>query len=246
MTGARSVAVVLASHGDRGGSARNDLLMAHVETVRALTGFRLLTAGVLKGEPSLEAALTEAEGSGVSEILVYPLFMSDGYFTSTVLPGRIAATGVKSATRILPPLGADPALAEAMQADALVASQTFGIAPEVARLLVVGHGSKYGPASAEATRLLARRIRRAAVFAAVETAFLEEPPLLNTALAGTQAPTIVSGFFYGDGMHAGEDIPAAIAAAGAHAVYAGSAGRSAQIPKLIASALVSARAGAEQ
>jgi sirohydrochlorin ferrochelatase len=246
VTGARSVAVVLASHGDRGGTARNDLLLSHVEAVRALTGFGLVTAGVLKGEPALEAALAEADASGAEEILVYPLFMADGYFTATVLPARIAAVGVKVATRILPPLGADPALADAMQADALAASRASDLAPAAARLLVVGHGSKYGPASAEATRVLADRIRRSAHFAAVETAFLEEPPLLQTALEATHAPTIVSGFFYGDGMHAEEDVPAAIAAAGAHAVYAGPAGRSAQIPRLIAAALLSAHAGAEQ
>ena len=89
--------------------------------------------------------------------------------------------------------------------------------PAASRLLVVGHGSKFGPASAEATQERRPRIARAGSFASVATAFLEEPPFLKTRLRRVEAPTVVAGFFFGDGMHAGEDVPAAIAEAGAAA-----------------------------
>jgi sirohydrochlorin ferrochelatase len=104
-------------------------------------------------------------------------------------------------------------------------------------LLIVGHGSKFGPASAQATRDAADRIARAGGFESVATAFLEEEPFLDGALETKGAPTIVIGFFFGDGMHAGEDIPAAIRETGADAVYAGPVGRSARISELIAAAI---------
>ncbi len=106
--------------------------------------------------------------------------------------------------------------------------------------MVVGHGSKFGPASARATRDAAVAIARAGVFASVSTAFLEEPPFLKTELGRLQTPTVVAGFFFGDGMHAGEDVPAAIEETGAHAVYAGPIGQSPGIPSLIASSLLAA------
>jgi sirohydrochlorin ferrochelatase len=199
-----------------------------------------VTAGVLKGEPSLEAALSEAAATGARTILVYPLFMADGYFTATVLPDRIRAAGFESATRILAPLGLDRGVADLMQADALETSRQAGYDPRASRLLVVGHGSKFGPASARTTRDAAAGIARAGSFASVATAFLEEPPFLKAELGRLQTPTVVAGFFFGDGMHAGEDIPAAIEEIRAHAVYSGPIGQSAGIPSLIAASLLAA------
>ncbi len=110
------VAAVLASHGDRAGTERNRLLAAHADRVRSLTGLLAVTAGVLKGEPTLEAALSEAVATEARTILVYPLFMADGYFTATVLPDRIRAAGCESAARILPPLGLEQGVADLMRA----------------------------------------------------------------------------------------------------------------------------------
>jgi sirohydrochlorin ferrochelatase len=197
-------------------------------------------AGVLKGEPSLEAALSEAAATGARAILVYPLFMADGYFTASVLPDRIRAAGCERTARILPPLGLEPGITDLMRADALETSRQAGFDPRASRLLVVGHGSKFGPASARATREAAAGIARAGIFTSVATAFLEEPPFLKTELEAVQTPTIVTGFFFGDGMHAGEDIPAAIEETRAHAVYSGPIGQSAGIPSLIAASLLAA------
>jgi sirohydrochlorin ferrochelatase len=234
------VAAVLASHGDRAGAERNRLLATHAKTVHSLTNLSIVTAGVLKGEPTLEAALSQAAASGVREVFVYPLFMSDGYFTTTVLPDRIRTAGFENSAHLLPPLGLDPHIADLVQADALETSLRTGLEPRASRLLVVGHGSKFGPASAQATQVVADSIARSGIFASVATAFLEEPPFLETELEGARDPTIVAGFFFGDGMHAGEDIPAAIDRTGAHAVYAGPVGRSARIPALIAAAVLAA------
>jgi sirohydrochlorin ferrochelatase len=225
------VAVVIAGHGDRAGARPNRTLLAHAEAVRDLGEFGAVTAGVLKGEPSLETALQKAGRSG--RILVYPFFMADGYFVRTVLRGRIRAAGLASVCRILAPLGLDPRIADVMLADAMRTAREGGLECETARLLVVGHGSKFGPASARATRRAAGAITRAGKFARVATAFLEEPPFLVAALAKEKSPTVVAGFFSGEGLHAAEDVPAAIRATTVDAVYAGAVGRAPAIPRLI-------------
>lgn len=233
----KSVAAVLVSHGDRGGTDPNATLRAQAEAVRSLTSLNLVTFGVLKGTPSVEEALEAAEQSGATDILVCPLFMADGYFAGRVLPHRLAEANVSTHIRTLPPMGLDPGIADLMLADATDAAIKAGFTPSETTLLIVGHGSKFGPASANATKAVAESAAKAAQFAAVMTAYLEEEPFLEETLAGLTTPTVVAGFFFGEGMHAAEDVPEAIARSHARAVYSGAIGTSPRVPHLIAGAL---------
>lgn len=232
---ATSLAAVLVSHGDRGGAAPNAALRAQAEAVRALTGFRI-AVGMLKGEPTIEQGVTEAAATGIERIAVYPLFMADGYFVDKVRE-RVAAAGVAPEPEILSPLGLDPALPDILVEDAAIMASREGFEPLKSRLLVVGHGSKLGPASANATRKAAARAALARRFASVTTAFLEEDPFIDDALRASTVPTVVAGFFFGDGMHAGEDVPDAIDETGAKAIYTGAIGNAAAVAPLIAAAL---------
>lgn len=241
-------AVILVGHGDRGAGLTNRNLLAHAEALRRSGRLKFVAAGVLKGEPILEQAIESAGISGATQIGVYPFFMADGYFAGKILPERIAAAEPKLPWTILPPLGLDPRLPKLILDQSLNAAERARLTPGETRLLLVGHGSKLGPASANATRKAADAIRKIGGFNTVETAFLEEPPFLAGALAaGAQQPTVVSGFFSGDGMHAGEDVPRAIADANANAVYAGPIGALPGIADLILDAVISCpAAGASQ
>ncbi|AHB48295.1 cobalamin biosynthesis protein CbiX [Hyphomicrobium nitrativorans NL23] len=237
MTDHKTHAAVLVAHGDRGGPAPNAALRAQAEAVRALIGLPIVAPGVLKGQPTLEDALAQAAATGATRIAVYPLFMADGYFMRKVRE-RVEATGISPAPSILAPLGLDAALPEILVREAASTAETREFEPITSRLLIVGHGSKLGPASATATRKAAARAALARRFASVTTAFLEEEPFLDDALAaGRQTPTVVAGFFFGDGMHGGEDVPDAIAETGANAIYTGAIGNSAAVAPLIAAAL---------
>ena len=241
------VALVLAAHGDRGEAIEqgraNSSLLSHRDELAAVGVFRTVTAGVLKGDPTLEAALEAARTSGANRFAIYPMFMADGYFVKRVLPERIAAMGMGSGVRILTPLGLDEAVVPLVMTEAAAAANAAGFHTSTARLLVVGHGSQLGPASADATKLAAARLRATGTFADVSVAFLEEAPFLNDALGNLRLPTVVAGFFSGDGLHASEDIPAAIREAGANAVYSGSLGRMSQLPALIERSVRAALAG---
>ena len=234
----QDIAVVIAGHGDRGGEAPNRTIQAHADAVRLSKTFRCVAAGLLKGEPSLEAAVQDALGCGARAVVVYPFFMADGYFVKKVLRERIAAVQGEALVKYIAPLGLDPRLPGMMLEAARRSAEENLIPPSSARLLVAGHGSKFGPASAEATRLAADRIAMADVFERVETAFLEEEPFVAAQLAASAQPTVVSGFFCSGGMHAAEDVPAAISETGANAIYAGPIGASAQIPRLIKTAVL--------
>lgn len=231
-------ALVLVAHGDRGDRDRNGWLLAHVDTLRVQTGFRFVGAGVLKGEPSLEDALADAARSEAGRALVYPFCMSDGYFVRDVLASRVSAAAGTIRVTILSPLGLDPRLPPLFLERSLAAARASGFESLSTRLVVVGHGSKFGPASAAATERMAAALGRAERFSTVEPAFLEEPPFLHDALARSPGPTVVAGFFSGEGMHARGDVPAAIEETGANAAYTGAIGVHRRIPRLIRSAVV--------
>lgn len=238
---AADTAVVLASHGDRGGGFSNAALLAHCAALRASSCFALVTAGVLKGEPSLDDALAEAARATAARVVVYPVFMADGFFVKTRLAERVAAAGLPQPWEILPPLGIDPDLPKIVLRHAEKAALMADFAPAASTLLLVGHGSKFGPASADATRAAAATIAQVNVFAEVATAFLEEPPSIEDALHAVPPPVVVSGFFSGDGMHAADDVPDAIARSGCTAVYAGSVGNDSAISALIQRRLIASR-----
>lgn len=244
--GAKSVAIVLASHGDRGGGAPNSGLATHVKALGASGQFGYVTGGVLNGEPSLESALGLAEESGCEWILVYPMFMSAGYFAAEELPRRVKAAELSVLTSILQPLGVDQRAPLLMLESSLRTAKAAGINPADTRLLVVGHGSKHGPANADATRAAARIIEGHSPFARIDTAFIEEAPFVTEALSQYEGRNVVAGFFSGDGMHAGQDIPDAIRESGAAAVYTGPVGLHPRVPELIVSSVgraVKARGG---
>lgn len=240
---AEDIAVVIAAHGDRAGKAPNRTVLAHSSALAASGAFRHAGAGVLNGEPALETALALAAASGAAGIAVFPFFMSGGYFTGTVLPARIASAGMTAKCRLLAPLGLDPRLPGLMSDRALEAARSAGFRPGDTALLVAGHGSKLGPASARATLRIAEAVRQRATFARVSIALLEEPPFLGGALAAAIGPLVVTGFFSGDGLHAGEDVPEAIRASGRDAVYAGPVGGLPGVAGLIRDAVLGLEMG---
>lgn len=244
-TSESSVALVLAAHGDRGGPSQNQGLAAHVAALAGANRYASVSGGVLNGEPSLEAALAQADASGATQIIIYPMFMSAGYFVKTVLAERIPVAGLKTPTGILQPLGLDNRVPLLMLENALRGSKAAELDPASTRLLVVGHGSKHGPENADSTKRAARSLAPHSPFARIETAFLEEQPFIADALENYSGTSVVAGFFSGDGLHASNDIPEVIKQSGARALYTGPIGLHPRIPELIASSVHSALAEPE-
>lgn len=247
----QDISIVIVAHGDRGGpdrdTHRNQALEQHRQRLEKANIFRSVDAGVLKGQPVFEDALARATAKKAKAVVIYPFFMADGYFVKKVLRERLEATNLSRPHTILKPLGLDPGLVGLIVKSALRHAAIAQFRPNTARLLLAGHGSKFGPASANATRAAALRIttEHAATFSEVDVAFLEEPPFLSDQLNATQSAhrarqTIVSGFFNGDGLHAGEDVPTTLQSATCPTIYTGPIGAEPLVADLIKAAVLDA------
>lgn len=204
MTGLDHWGVLLAAHGERGGGADNsgvERLAAELSRREAAEiGF-----GFIKGTPSIPDAVRSFKAT---RILVYPLFLADGYFTRIRLPQLIAQAGIDSdRIRTLPPLGLDPALASLVAAKASSTAHAGGYADQQVTVILLAHGSTKDAASRLAAEALAHRLGALKRFTAISCAFLEEPPALADVVARSPGPAVVVGLFAGEGLHGREDVP---------------------------------------
>lgn len=239
-TAAPPLAVLLVAHGERGGAFSNAILERHARAVGDALPMLPVAAGVLSGEPKLEEAAAAMAGRTGGPILVYPFFMAAGYFVNVKVPGRLADAGLARRCHMLTPLGAAPRLPALIRERAEATARSLGCPAAGCRLLLVGHGSKVARASAEATEAVAASLRQNGDFATVATAFLEEAPFLADVVASDDRPTVVVGFFNGDGLHAAEDVPEAIATFTGPIAYTGPVGAFAEVSRLIADTIAEA------
>ena len=196
-----------------------------VEAGVLLPGWRLRGA-TLAAEGALAAAL-----QGFDAPLIYPFFMSEGWFTSTALPRALERLGAHC--QQLRPFGTDPGLPELVEQSALSA----GIEPVSTTLLLAAHGSQVSPASKRGAEALVARLRSR--FFDVRLGLIEEPPFLADA-ARIVGPALCLPFFALRAGHVETDIPAALAQANFTGPILPPIGEHAGVPALIARALARA------
>ena len=197
--------LLLAAHGERRTDADNAAVARLARSladkgVAAEIGF-----GFTKGSPTVDDAIGTLLSS---DIVVYPLFLSDGYFTRVALPRLVEQAKQRDATRtisILPPLGLEPALADVIANEAAAAAHSRANLPAETSIVLLAHGSKKDQASRMATERLADRLRQRQCFYDTRIALLEEAPSLADAIEGMSGPIIVVGLFAGEGMHGVDD-----------------------------------------
>lgn len=200
--------LLLVGHGDQVGEDRNAALRATAAAIGRAFGGRPVRHAVLNGEPTVDDAVAElvleaAHGRRPELLTVYPMFMSDGYFTRVKLPKALAEAGHPEA-RILPPIGLDPLLIDVMDQRLVETATGAGLARSTARVLLAAHGSRSGePASRRAAEAATAAL--AARGWMIDTAFIEEAPRFADTVA-ENTPDLVIGFFAGFGTHAVNDV----------------------------------------
>lgn len=203
--GRRPFGLLLAAHGERradadnAGVARLARSLAH-KGVASEIGF-----GFIKGSPTVDDAIASLLPR---DVVVYPLFLSDGYFMRVVLPRLVEEAKRRDegrAIRILPPLGLELALADVIADEAVTAAHSRANLPAETSIILLAHGSEKDQASRVATERLAVRARQRQCFYDTRIAFLEETPSLAHAIDGLSGPIIVVGLFAGEGMHGVDD-----------------------------------------
>jgi sirohydrochlorin cobaltochelatase len=186
--------------------------LAHAAAIRSRNLFVDVACAFWKEEPSLRDAIFLFEDPAIREIYVVPNFISEGYFTETVIPrelelsGRITRRGNGQVWKYCEPVGNHPLMTE------LLLQRAREIAPGVPEsetsLLIVAHGTDLNDKSAVAAKREVEKIRALNRYASVLNVYMEEAPLASDwpRLTST-ANVVVVPFFISDGLHSYEDIP---------------------------------------
>jgi sirohydrochlorin ferrochelatase len=227
-------ALLVAAHGERGGAASNDGVRRLTAELAASAIAGEVDFGLLSGAPSIADGLRSLRAT---EVLVYPLFLADGFFAAARLPRLIEAANAGAAriVRLLPPLGLDPALAALVARRAGDAARRLGAAAAQTTVVLLAHGSNRDQASREAAGRLAALIAARRRFRAVRIAVLEGGLTLGETLDAVRGPAVVVGLFAGEGLHGAEDVPALLAARDVG--FAGNVGAWREIAGVVAAAV---------
>ena len=237
--GRKKPALLIAAHGDIGGSAQNAALRALAEALRARLADMPVACAVLNGEPVIESAFAELADH---RVLIYPLFMSGGYYVETALPARLGFAENGDAggcdVTILPPLGLDSALPALIAKGVRQAATANPYSAAGTGVLVIAHGSARTPQPRLAAETFADGLRQSLQTGPVHTAYLEEPPFAEDAVVALSARSVVVSFFAGKGSHGGAEVPKILAKAGkSYVPVIGPVGADRQIADLVVAAV---------
>ena len=196
-----ATALVLCGHGTRG---EGGVLDRHAAAIRARGTFSDIRVCSLYGSPELGSVLDTV---AAPKMTIVPWLMCAG-FTMDRLTERVARHPLADRIMLAEPVGAPPGIADLAAEIALQACRERGWPAQRTALLLIGHGSGRNAVSAETTRRHAARIDAAGRFAAVATAFVDEPPAPAEALERLDAPHCVAvGLFAERSLHGENDVP---------------------------------------
>src|SRR5437870_13573941 len=177
-----SSALLIVAHGSTVNPDSSAPTLAHAAEIRRRKVFVDVQFAFWKEEPSLCDALFLFDPESVREVYVVPNFISEGYFTQTVVPrelqldGRITKRSNGQIWKYCEPVGNHPMMTELLLKRARdVASD---IDPAEATLLIVAHGTDLNENSAVAAKREAEKIRALRKYATVLNVYMEEPPLV--------------------------------------------------------------------
>lgn len=199
-------ALVIAGHGSTRNPDSSAPTLLHAETLRQRGIFAEVVACFWKEKPFFREALSLVESRN---IYVVPNFISEGYFTKTVIPREMELAGptTSRAGRLIhycQPTGNHGHMTELL----IRRAREVAANPEKSSLLIVGHGTNRDANSAQAARNQAETISVRNEYAEVLAAYMEEPPLIAEWYKFTAQPNVVVvPFFISDGLHSYQEIP---------------------------------------
>jgi sirohydrochlorin cobaltochelatase len=204
----RKSALVLIGHGSTLNPDSSAPTFQHADEIRRRELFAEVYCGFWKEEPSLREILRMVESD---DIYVVPNFISEGYFTETIIPRELELTGPFTrrsgkTIKYCEPVGNDPRMIDLLLHRAREAAPN--VPPDKASLLIVGHGTNLNQKSAEAAQNQVAVIRKKQLYAEVSEAYMEEAPFIADWRKNTSQPhVVVVPFFIADGLHSYQDIP---------------------------------------
>ncbi|WBL36794.1 DR2241 family protein [Tepidiforma flava] len=201
--------LVLAGHGSHLNAASSEPFHRLAAALRASGEFDAVSLALWKEEPSLARALDAVDDP---DVVVVPIFISNGYFTRTVVPREMRLDGPLTERngqriRCTPPVGTHPRLAGVI----IERAREAGAGPADA-LVVLGHGTRRDSESEKNVYAMAELAAQRGLFAECGVAFIDQEPGMLTMLDRFRAPRLfVVPLFIAEGWHVGETIPADLA-----------------------------------
>ncbi len=211
-------ALLIVGHGSTVNPDSGAPSLAHAAAIRKRNLFARVACAFWKEEPAMRdwPYLFEDEDGAppVRTVAVVPNFISEGYFTRTVIPRELGLDDAPVTHRTdagqnwvyCPPVGNHPAMTDLLLGRARAVAP--GVPEEETSLLIVGHGTGLNDNSAVAAKRQAELLRERSRYAAVLSTYMEEPPLIADWATLTDTPNVVVvPFFISDGLHSYQDIP---------------------------------------
>ncbi len=201
-------ALVLVGHGSTENPDSSQPTHDHAQEIRSRGIFREVHCCFWKEEPSFRDVKYFIDAP---EAYFVPVFISEGYFTQTVIPREL---GLKGPTTVVngirchycQPVGSHPHMTDVLLHRARETAPD--IPEEETSLLIVGHGTALNDNSAVAAKLQAKLLAQRTRYATVMNAYMEEEPLISNWHKLTNTPyVLVVPFFISDGLHSYQDIP---------------------------------------
>lgn len=208
MTNPKDSALIIVGHGSTQNPDSSAPTFEHAATLRDGGHFKEVYCAFWKEEPSLRQVLHMVD---CQTVFVVPNFISEGYFTRTVIPRELELTGATSnvggkTIHYCEPVGNHEKVTELLLKRARDVAGAFPL--DESSLLIVGHGTNLNDNSALAAKREVEKIRALGIFGEVLNTYMEESPLISEWDTLTQFPNVVVvPFFIADGLHSYQDIP---------------------------------------
>jgi len=201
-------ALVIVGHGSTVNPDSSGPTLDQAEAIRRQGVFGEVYSAFWKEEPSLRQVLHMVDAE---EVYVVPNFISEGYFTKTVIPRELELDGEITERDGRTIKYCEPVGNHELMTDLLIGRAEevgAGVRPEETTLFIVGHGTNLNDNSALAAKREVERIRARGRYAQVLNAYMEEAPLISEwHLLAEQPNVVVVPFFIADGLHSYQDIP---------------------------------------
>ncbi|HEY5344949.1 MAG TPA: CbiX/SirB N-terminal domain-containing protein [Verrucomicrobiae bacterium] len=210
-------ALVVLGHGTVLNDQSAAPVFQHAAELRRRKIFNEVREAFWKQEPQIKKVLAEVSAP---RIFIVPLFISDGYFSTEIIPQELGFSfpdNLKLKTKNLElhycrPAGSHESMMKVIlsRAAEVVKKFPFPRAPKnpETTLFIAGHGTGRNANSRKAIERQAELIRAQNIYAGVHAIFMEEEPRIGDCYALAQTKNIVVvPFFISDGLHVVEDIP---------------------------------------
>jgi sirohydrochlorin cobaltochelatase len=207
--------LVILGHGTMQNEGSERPVFQHAAELRRRGIFREVREAFWKQPPQVKDVL---EGISAPRVFIVPLFVSEGYFASQVIPkelgfgNEVKRQSGNTALYYSEPVGTHPRMTDVILARAREVVEQFPF-PRAAKpgditLFIAGHGTERNEQSRQSIERQVELIRAKDIYADVHAVFMDENPRIQDcySLAQTRNLVVVP-FFMSDGLHTVEDIP---------------------------------------